>query len=425
MHRFIASHPLNCRFQIQSRLMRMIVVLLSLLAWFPSIAGDEFIISYWWGPPATADLDQRYAEIAACNFTHAGFPGGSATTAQNLAILDACQRHGLKFIVNDSRILKFTPEQPQFAQNLGAIVADYSKHPALAAYHVADEPGADAFRVLGAVNRHLMQADPQHLPWINLLPNFVPDSLLGSTYEQHVERYLTEVKPRLLCFDHYALMNDSSVHAMYFENFEIIRRQGLKHGVPFGFIFLATPHGAFRDPNEIELRWQVFAGLAYGARAMFYFTYWTPAPDGANTFRNGIIEQDGTRTKHYDMAKGINADVKAWAPTLMKLTSTGVYHTGVVPTGCQKLSDAAGLEIKGDASLVIGTFRHVDGTRWAMVVNRDFKQVASAKLRPIESANAIEELKPADGRLVPAEMEANGVPLLLPPGGARLLRFVK
>jgi hypothetical protein len=236
------------------------------------------------------------------------------------------------------------------------------------------------------------------------------ESILGSTYEQHVERYLTEVKPRLLCFDHYGLMKDGSMHTMYFENFEIIRRQGLLHATPFGFIFLATPHGAFRNPTEIDLRWQVFNGLAYGARAIFYFTYWTPAPDGANTFHNGIIEQNGTRTEHYEMAKRINAEVRAWAPTLMQLTSTGVYHTGVIPAGCHALADVAGVKLVGNASLVIGTFRHADGADWLIIVNRDFKEIASPTLEFLRPTPALQELSSADGRLLWTKMKSGGFP---------------
>jgi len=404
---------------------RIFILMLSVFACTRAIAGDEFIISYWWGPPVTEDPDRRYAEVAECNFTHASFPGGGATEEQNLAILDACQKHGLKFIVNDPRVLQFAPEHPQFKANLDAIVAAYSGRPALAGYHVADEPGAGAFRQLGAVNRHLLQADPQRLPWINLLPNFVRESILGSTYEQHVERYLTEVKPRLLCFDHYGLMKDGSMHTMYFENFEIIRRQGLLHETPFGFIFLATPHGAFRNPTGIDLRWQVFNGLAYGARAIFYFTYWTPAPDGANTFHNGIIEQNGTRTEHYEMAKRINAEVRAWAPTLMQLTSTGVYHTGVIPAGCHALADVAGVKLVGNASLVIGTFRHADGADWLIIVNRDFKEIASPTLEFLRPTPALQELSSADGRLLWTKMKSGGFPLQLPPGEAKLLRLGK
>jgi hypothetical protein len=96
-----------------------------------------------------------------------------------------------------------------------------------------------------------------------------------------------------------------------------------------------------------------------------------------------------------------------------------------VPAGCQKLADVAGVRIKGDASLVIGTFKHADGVRWVMVVNRDFRQVALAALQFVDSSAAVQELRPADGHLVPATMQAGGVPLDLPPGRARLFRLAK
>jgi hypothetical protein len=115
--------------------------------------------------------------------------------------------------------------------------------------------------------------------------------------------------------------------------------------------------------------------------------------------------------------------VKAWTPTLMQLTSTGVYHTGAVPQGCRALDDAAGIKLADDASLVIGTFRHADGTKWVMVVNRDFKQVATPTLQFLQAPRAMQELNPATGRLDAVEMEAVGLRLQLPPGGAKLWRL--
>lgn len=407
-------------------LIRLLLRLTLLLAFTSLCFGtDEFIISYWWGPPARENPERRYAEIAECNFTHAGFPAPPTTVEQNKSILDACQRHGLKLIVNDARILQFTPEQPQFQANLDAILADYANHPAIAAFHVADEPGVDAFRVLGAVNQYLLQKSPEHLPWINLLPNHAPESALGGTYEDHVEKFLTTVKPRLLCFDHYGLMKDGTERPIYFENLEIIRRQGLKYSTPFGFIFQLTPHGPFRDTTEEDLRWQVNTALAYGAKALFYFTYWTPEPDGANTFYNGIIGRDGLPTVHYEMAKRNNAEVKCWAPTLMKLTSTGVYHTGAVPVGCRALEPNSGIGLKGEISFVLGTFVHEDGSQWLMVVNRDLHRGANATLHLGGQTAGVEELSSKDGALSLIHSETGEVELQLPPAGARLWKLNK
>ncbi|MEO7300326.1 MAG: hypothetical protein ABI042_17310, partial [Verrucomicrobiota bacterium] len=216
--------------------------------------ADDFILSYWCGPPAGENLDQRYAEIAECNFNYAMMACGGGP--KNREILDACQKHGLKYILYDARIMAFAPENPAFKTNLDAVIFDYAKHPALGGYYIADEPGMGAFPQLGGINQYLLVKDPKRLPFINLLPNHAPEWALTVPYEKHVEKYLETVKPRLVCFDHYGLMIDDTVRPIFFENLEIIRRQSLKHDAPFGFIFQITPHGPYRDPSESDLRWQ-------------------------------------------------------------------------------------------------------------------------------------------------------------------------
>src|SRR6476660_438225 len=104
-----------------------------------AIEFNDFIISYWCGPPSGANYDAQYAEVAECNFTHAMYPANGASPEQNKAILDACEKHGLKYIPYDGRILAHGPGDPQFASNLDAIIADYGNHPALAGYFMTDE----------------------------------------------------------------------------------------------------------------------------------------------------------------------------------------------------------------------------------------------------------------------------------------------
>src|SRR6476660_3856015 len=84
----------------------------------------EFIISYWCGPPSGGNYDAQYAEVAECNFTHAMFPNGGASPEQSKAILEACEKHELKYIPQDGRILAHGPGDPKFAPNLDAIIAD-------------------------------------------------------------------------------------------------------------------------------------------------------------------------------------------------------------------------------------------------------------------------------------------------------------
>ncbi|MEI6914110.1 MAG: hypothetical protein WCL39_03165, partial [Armatimonadota bacterium] len=299
----------------------------------PVGALTDFMVSFWCGPNPTLDADKRYKEISDANF-NVCFPPCEATTVdQQWAALEACRAHGLKYVVQDGRILSKAPTDPDFGGNLDVVVQQWAKHPALAGYFIADEPGASAFPTLAAVNKYLLEKDPKRLPYINLLPNYATADQLGcATYEDYVDKFCSVVKPKLLSFDHYALF-DKSERAEYFDNLEIIRRQGLKHKIPTCDILLLLPHGPYRDPSDADMEWQVNTALAYGNKAIMYFTYWTPPADPTWQWTKGAVTRSGKRTEHYNQVKEINRRLKLFGPTLMKLTSTDVYHTGDLPVG--------------------------------------------------------------------------------------------
>ena len=62
----------------------------------------------------------------------------------------------------------------------------------------------------------------------------------------------------------------------YCQNLEVMREQSLAAGVPFWNFFNTMPYGSHTDPTEAQLRWQINASLAYGAKGVMYFCYWTP-----------------------------------------------------------------------------------------------------------------------------------------------------
>src|SRR4029078_5022787 len=86
-----------------------------------------------------------------------------------------------------------------------------------------------------------------------------------------------------------------------------------------------------REPTVTDVRFQVFTSLAYGARGLAYFKYFTPA---VGNYRNGPIDQFGHETPMVHNMRQINLQVGKLAPTLLQLTSNSVYHFGSVPAGC-------------------------------------------------------------------------------------------
>lgn len=356
-------------------------------------ARDEFFIGQWCGP--TEFAQDKFAEVAEANFTVAMIAGGSPEV--NKQALDFCEASGIKGLVIDPRI-QFTGRRGRIStQTLDGVIEDYSKHPALWGYYLMDEPSAARFNSLGIANRYLLEKDPKHTPFINLFPTYATKQQLGAfSYEQYVDEFCRVVNPKLLSYDHYALMADGSVRGDYFLNLEIIRRQSIKHSVPFNYILLSVPHGPYKDVGDADIRWQAFTALAYGARGLMYFTYTTPN-DPAWGYHDAIIDANGKPTAKYEYAKKVNGEIRKLGPTLMRLNTVAVYHTAPVPEGCRLLPPEGLISSITGGEFVVGQFVSDDGARYAMIVNRSLAKTARAKIA-FSQAVDVSEVSPISGK---------------------------
>ncbi len=408
--------------------MYLVLALVILLLFVVPATASDFIVSYWCGPAADQDPIARYAEVAECNFNYCLPPCSAVTPEQNKAILDACAKYGLKYIVGDPRTFA-DPASPDFTKQLDSVVADYSKYPALGGYYVTDEPNSAVFPRLTAINKYLLKADPKRLPYINLFPNYANEQQLGNpTYEAHVDQFCKIVEPRILSYDHYIAMAGEPENlpniASYFQNLEVVRAAGLKYDIPTCYIMLSLPHFSYRTPTDADLRWQVYNSLVYGVKGILYFTYWTPG-DVLGPL-SAIIDQKGNRTALFNRARRINGDLRILGPTLMKLTSTGVYHSGDVPAGCQAQKSGLPVRVSNDAPVVLGMFKHEDGSTWAMVSNRLMRKPVEVELTFGKSVKRLEELTAASGGRLNHPPDASGkVVLPLQPGEGRLFKLVR
>lgn len=398
-----------------------LLVLLVIGSTTAALAKDQFLISHWCGP--TEFTRERFAEVAEANFNVVMIHG---SVEQNKTALEWCGELGIEGMVVDRRVMAKRERDDDFEQNLDSVIADYSASPALWGYFVTDEPNASAFVKLGAINKYLLKKDPKHIPYINLFPTYAtPEQLGNPTYEHHVDEYLRVVRPRLLSYDHYALLKNSE-RRDYFDNLEIVRRQGIKHRAPFNYILLSIPHGPYRDPSDSDLRWQVNTALAYGARGIMYFTYTTPSPDPSWNWHGAIINEDGTRNRKYDEVKRINAEVLKLAPTLMRLNSVAVYHTAPVPKGAKALPEDGLVRRIDGGEFLIGQFNSDEGERYAMIVNRSPRKRAAARI-VFSQRVRLHELSRATGRLRSVVLRDDGSSSAwsvdFAPGQARLVRI--
>jgi hypothetical protein len=343
---------------------------------------STFITTFWCGPPFPLFDDARAEQIVAAGFTVVGPPcedGFPFTAEAARGALDTAARHGLKVWVQDPRFGPQARRRADWESTIAAAVADYASHPGFGGYFVSDEPVVTQFDDLAAIVARLRALDPDHLAYINLLPDYAIRGAGASSYAEYVERFLATVSPRLLSYDYYGLTTAGD-RRTFFSSLSIIREQALKSEVPFMLIFLAMPHANYRDPTEAELSWQAMHALAYGARGVSYFAYWTPVNvmyQDVMKFRHGLIEQ-GKPTRHYAEAAALNRTVRSLAASLEEFRSVAVADSrGEVAPNLP----AGPIEAIEDGAVTVGLFAGEQGRQAALLVNRDYKQDATITVR--------------------------------------------
>ncbi len=373
----------------------------------PHFVQDRFVIGFWVDPPLDDRADARYAEIAEANFTMiiGGSPGWPAEKTKQL--LDLCAKYGLKAVLHVG----------------GVSEADLPDHPACWGYGLRDEPGAKDFPGLREKIDAVRSLRPGRLGYINLFPTYATPEQLGcANYDEHVRRFMDEVAPDVLSMDHYPLMRpDADGRDGYCENLEYMRTYSLQHNVPFWNFFNTMPYGNQYDPTEAQLRWQIFASLAYGAKGVLYFCYYTPI---SHEFPKGgaIITRDERRTRHYDQAKRINAALRNLGPTLMQLTSTGVVRIKHGDDPASRLANTPIASItKGAYNL--GLFRHADGRRALLMMNDDHAYTSWPTVTFDTEHQDVLEVSPQTGRAEPVRDDSpdmDGLQLSFDSGEGRL-----
>ncbi len=368
---------------------------------------DRFAIGFWVAPRTDDNLDARYAEIAEANFTFVIGLCGAKNPPSASEQLKLCEKHHLKALVSiDGQALDKLPDGP-----------------ACWGYSVVDEPNASQFPALRKTVDALRQARPGKLAYINLFPNYASPGQLGSkNYDDHVARFISEVRPDVLSMDHYPIFKpDADGRENYCRNLEVMRCDSLGAGIPFWNFFNTMPYGPHTDPTEAQLRWQIFTSLAYGAKGVMYFCYWTPR---GHEFPKGgaILTADGRRTRHYDEAKRINAGLKNLGPTLMKLTSTSVHRVKPKSAASDALTGSP-LRSISEGEYLMGVFRHVDGRRAVLLNNYHFAYSAWPTVEFDIDPSKVLEVSPRTGRaeaVIDDSPDLPGLQLSLDAGEGRL-----
>ena len=368
----------------------------------------------WYSIPAGETTIERYKEMKEAGITH------SLTFFPNLEALqkalDVADKVGIKLVVNCHE-LKTEPEKT---------VRLVMNHPAVAGYHLMDEPAIGMFSDLGEWARRIQAVDNKHFCYVNLFPNFADSTQLGTkSYLKYVREYTTQVPIQFLSFDYYPVMKDR-ISKTWYENLEQISDESKKAGKPFWAFALTTNYddGHLTPQTLASMRLQVYSDLAYGAQGIQYFTYWSATSvnsPSSEDQRGAPISAAGKRSVVYDRAKQMSEEIKNLSGVFLGAKMVWVRHSGkgMIPGGTIRLTTLpeAVRVLDSNGAPILVSLLEKEGNNFLVVVNKDFLNSINLTFYGDDSVKKI--LK--DGTMVPASSYEST--LEVDPGDAAIYMF--
>ncbi len=183
--------------------------------------------------------------------------------------------------------------------------------------------------------------------------------------EQYLEKWVTSVGAEnieWLSHDYYSFRQNSTEEGIY-SNMEAMRKVGLKYDLKTHGFPQSCAWQGMRMPNENELRWNVYAYLAYGFKGLSYFNYLMWGGEGCY---DGVIDLNG-QIQHknlYDFMTDMNNDIHFMNDILMNLDCVHAYHTDD-EDGCEKLpaNSLIGVEKADDGNdFIVSYMKARDGS---------------------------------------------------------------
>lgn len=370
-------------------------------------SDGEIPILAWIGVPEKETTIERFKELKGSGI-NINFSWYSSIEAVEKA-LDIAQRTGVKLL----------PSCPELKSEPEKTAKRLMKHPALAGYHLIDEPNAKDFPELGRWVKRIQSVDKQHYCYINLFPTYAnQDQLFGDDYKkrpgtdiytEHVDTFLRQVPVPFISFDHYPITEKNNVKTIrsdWYKNLEIITTAAKKNNLPFWAFALSVPHGAHPIPVIEDIRLQMYSNLAYGAQGLQYFTYWNPGINPSWDFHDAPIGLDGRRTDVYDRIKQVNQEIQNLSGVFLNAKLLSVAHTGKqIPAGTQRFlllpPPVKVLETSDNGAIV--SVLEKGNRQFMVVVNRDLYTKMKATIVTEDKVKRV--LK--DGTLVPASTYTN------------------
>ncbi len=386
---------------------------------------ENIMLSIFWPPTAEYITDEQYRLMAdaGINWVMGAGEGSLANKEAQVKMLELCEKYGIGMTVQDGR---FGPALLGKSESvIAGFVKEYKDFAAANGFYILDEPYNPNVYIDAYIA--LKKAAPNAYMHLNFLPQHAYKS--AAEYKAQMDDWcaLTAASGYpldYLMFDNYPFPVSGAMNRNgFFANTRTCWEVGLANDVKTGmYIQTVALAGGFRRPTASEIRYEMYAALAFGYKQLSFFTWFTPINRGAEVFDDGIIAPDGTPNKHYTDIAAINDEILAIGKTLVKCDALEVYFNGSNLYGQPGVPEDFFVKADAADSVILSYLRHKEtGRGYLMVVNNDYAKEQEITLTFDAAIRSLSEVSRVDGTLAALTMNGQTLTLTLAAGDAMFI----
>ncbi len=415
------------------RLASAVALSAGLMALAAHAAEKTLPILGWSAIPSERVSETRYLEARDAGFTHLMQWCHSPEDARQKLVL--AEKTGLKLSLCAGARMYANPEG--FARAA-------KDSPALAMYHVQDEPHIKTLPKIAECIRRIEAVDSIHPCYVNLFGVLRRQKYWTGcdTHEEYLRSVFDALPLKLVSFDQYPVLYEGGrlpdgdfrlkpgqraylTHRWY-ETLEVTSAFAREKGVPMYAFALSTAlsnHVSNDNPVATcaHLKLQQYSNLAYGAQLLQYYTYWISYEGGKIRWNNAPVVK-GMRSPVFERVREVNREFQARADVFVGCKVKGVWHTGETVPQATKRFQPENLPpwVRAfdtpDGGAVVSWLEN-GGTEYLVVVNRSPNDELTLNA---EFAKGVEYVR-KDGTRVP--VAAYGGAFWPGPGDAEIFAF--
>ena len=352
--------------------------------------------------------------------------------------LNACDQYGIEVLRRN-----WEPSDeldPDEALPLPLSSWEYFDFPAYLGNILYDEPGTEQYPLLAETAEKYAEAMPGKMCYYNLLPMYANAAQLKfgagadqvdyyddpELYQKYIDSYAEQIPGDYMSVDIYPNRvsgGKKATYEGYLQNMDIFSSACQEYGRDFWLYVQTTGLDGTRLPDDEDMRWQMYIGLAFGADAFIHFTYGTSE---RHEWTEAMVT-GGEPTPVYYAAQKANLEIMALSDDYVRFESLGAFNRNCggreyasFDNQYEDFSVLTGID--SDDPLLFGCFEGEGGYAFTVVNMYDLHEEKGASLS-FAAADGYEvsawvrgekvSLSPEDGRYT-LELEcAEGVFVLL------------